>query len=568
MDIDILRIGRVVEVSGSKVTGALESTVENLYRTYKSRKYAVGQIGSIVKIVAGDRLVFGIVVALRMTEELFGSEGKKGKGVEKTLAADTKWLDIDLFGEGVRTGLGEREFDFQRGVATYPLPGQGIFVASIAELKQIYQRPNKASIHVGSLSQASALPVHFLIDELLGKHFAVLGTTGSGKSCAATVLLRAILERAPKAHIVLFDPHNEYRNAFKDKAECIDPTTLTLPHWLLNFEESIQLYIGKTEYSATNLTRILKEAMLKARRAFPTNTEIPSEHITVDTPVPYKLGALLDEIDTARNNVSGKQAQDPYNKIEQRIQALQQDKRFEFLIQHDDSVKDDLCELLEQYLRIPVSGKALSIIDLSGVPSDVMDVVVAVLCRMIFNFAVWSPRPVKIPVVLVCEEAHRYARGGSDAASASTKQALSRIAKEGRKYGVGLGLVSQRPSELSGTILSQCNTLVALRMNNKSDQEFVQRALPDSVRGLVDMLPILRTQEAFVVGEGVPVPVRFRFKDLPAENRPQSADVAFSKCWSEEVSNADTYVSDVVKRWRLQDRSSPTDATAGIDDDS
>ena len=565
MDTDILKIGRVVEVSGSKVTGALESTVENLYRTYKSRQYAVGQIGSIVKIAAGDRLVFGIVTALRMTEEPSRSESKK---IEKALTADTKWLDIDLFGEGVRTGLGEGEFDFQRGVATYPLPGQGIFVTSIAELEQIYQRPNKDSIHVGSLSQASALPVHLLVDELLGKHFAVLGTTGSGKSCATTVLLRAILECAPKAHIVLLDPHNEYRNAFSDKAECIDPTTLNLPHWLLNFEESIQLYIGKTEYSATNLTRILKEVMLKARRAFSADIEVPSEHITVDTPVPYKLGALLGEIEEARKDITPKGAQEPYNKIEQRIRALQQDKRFEFLIQHDDLVKDDLCELLRQYLRIPVSGKALSIIDLSGVPSDVMDVVVSVLCRLIFNFAVWSPRPVKIPVVLVCEEAHRYASGSSDAASESTRQALSRIAKEGRKYGVGLGLVSQRPSELSGTILSQCNTLVALRMNNKSDQEFVQRALPDSIRGLVDMLPILRTQEAFVVGEGVTVPVRFRFKDLPTENRPQSSDVAFSKCWSEEMPNADTYVSDVVKRWRLQDRSAPTDATTGINDDS
>ena len=564
MDIDILKIGRVVEVSGSKVTGALEGTVGNLYRTYKSRKYAVGQIGSIVKIVAGDRLVFGIVVALRMTEEPSGSEGKR---MEKIPAADTKWLDIDLFGEGVRTGLGEREFDFQRGVATYPLPGQGIFVASIAELKQIYQRPNKANIHVGSLSQASALPVHFLVDELLGKHFAVLGTTGSGKSCATTVLLRAILERAPKAHIVLFDPHNEYRNAFSDKAQCIDPTTLSLPHWLLNFEESVQLYIGKTERSATNLTRILKEVMLEARREFPTNDEISEEDITVDTPVPYKLGTLLEKVRAGKDNTST-QEKNAYTRIEQRIQVLKQDKRFEFLIQDDALVEDNLCKLLGQYLRIPISGKALSIIDLSGVPSDVMDVVVAVLCRMIFNFAVWSPRPVKIPVVLVCEEAHRYARRGSDAASESTKQALSRIAKEGRKYGVGLGLVSQRPSELSETILSQCNTLVALRMNNKSDQEFVQRALPDSIRGLVDMLPILRTQEAFVVGEGVAVPVRFRFKDLPAENRPQSADVAFSKCWSEEVSNADTYVSNVVKRWRLQDRSSPTDATAGVDGDS
>lgn len=564
MNIDILKIGRVVEVSGSKVTGALESTVENLYRTHKSRQYAVGQIGSMVKIAAGDRLVFGIVTALRMTEELSGNGGTR---VEKANLADSRWLDIDLFGEGVRTGLREGDFNFQRGVATYPLPGQSIFVASIVELKQIYQRPNKASICVGSLSQASALPVHLVVDDLLGKHFAVLGTTGSGKSCSTTVLLRAILGRTPEAHIILLDPHNEYRNAFPDKAECIDPTTLNLPHWLLNFEESAQLYLGKTERSATNLTGILKEVMLEVRKEFSADKVMPGEHITVDTPVPYELGALQRVCEQRKEDASAKQ-KEPYAKIIQRIQALRADRRFEFLIQPDDKVNDNLCDLLALYLRIPVSNKALSIIDLSGVPSDVMDVVVAVLCRIIFNFSVWSPRPVKTPVVLVCEEAHRYARRGADTALASTKQALARIAREGRKYGVGLGLVSQRPSELSETILSQCNTLIALRMNNESDQSFVQRALPDSIRGLADMLPTLRTQEALAVGEGTIVPVRFRFNDLPVENRPQSADVAFSECWSSEVSDADTYVRNVVKRWRLQDRSLTADSTADASGDS
>ena len=565
MDINILKIGRVVEVSGSKVTGMLESTVENLYRTYKSRQYAVGQIGSVVKIAVGDRLVFGIVTALRMTEAL---SVNGDTGAEKSNFSDSKRLDIDLLGEGVRTGLSERDFDFQRGVATYPLPGQDIFVASVSELEQIYQCPNKASICVGSLSQAAALPAHFVLDDLLGKHFAVLGTTGSGKSCSTTVLLRSILERTPKAHIILLDPHNEYRNAFSDKAECIDPTTLNLPHWLLNLEESAQLYLGKTERSATNLFGTLKEVMLEVRREFSAGAVMPDEHITVDTPVPYTLEALLKVCEQRINDASNKQEQDPYIKISQRIQTLREDKRFEFLVQPDDLVKDNLCELLAQYLRIPVSNKALSIIDLSGVPSDVMDVVVAVLCRMVFNFSVWSPRPVEVPVVLVCEEAHHYARRGADTVLISTKQVLERIAKEGRKYGVGLGLVSQRPSELSETILSQCGTLIALRMNNESDQNFVRRALPDSIRGLADMLPTLRTQEALAVGEGIAVPVRFQFNDLPVENRPQGADVAFSKCWSSEVSNADTYVHNVVKRWRLQDRSVPESFAADASDDS
>ena len=305
-------------------------------------------------------------------------------------------------------------------------------------------------------------------------------------------------------------------------------TTLNLPHWLLNFEESVGLYIGRTEHAATSQTNILKDAMLEARREFGV-VGVERESITVDTPVPYKIGTLISFIEKARASMTSQAKQEPYLKIENKLRSLKQDKRFSFLIQPDADVSDDLKDILAKYLRIPVSGKPLSIIDLSGVPSDVVDVVVSVLCRMIFDFAVWSPRPVQVPVLLVCEEAHRYAPRRDDAAFHPTKRALSRIAKEGRKYGVGLGLISQRPSELSESILSQCNTLIALRMSNEQDQNFVQRALPDSVRSLVNVLPTLRTQEALVVGEGTVVPVRLRFNDLPEENRPQSADVPFAE---------------------------------------
>ena len=553
----ILKIGRVVEVSGSKVTGALEGTVEDLYRTFKSRRYTVGQVGSIVKIEAGDKLVFGVVTALRMTETLLDGAATAGA---IDAAPDAKWLEIELFGEALRTGLGESDFDFHRGVVTYPLPGQGIFVTSIAELARIYHKPDKSSIHVGTLSQASSLPVYLLTDELLGKHFAVLGTTGSGKSCTVTVLLRSILGVAPKAHMILLDPHNEYRRAFPDSAETIDPTTLNLPHWLLNFEESIELFIGRTEHAATSQTNILKDAMLAARRDFELSG-IASEKVTVDTPVPYKLSKLIENIDASMPPQSSKQ--EPYIKIKNKVETLRQDRRFSFLIRPDEAVDDELATIVGQYLRIPVSDKPLSIIDLSGVPSDVVDVVVSVLCRMIFDFAVWSPRPVQVPIVLVCEEAHRYAPHRVDAAFQPTRQALARIAKEGRKYGVGLGLISQRPSELAESILSQCNTLIALRMSNEQDQNFVQRALPDSVRSLVNVLSTLRTQEALVVGEGSVVPVRMRFNDLAEEHQPQSTDVHFGRCWENETTSGE-YVEDVVRRWRLQER--PPIAGVNADD--
>ncbi len=172
----------------------------------------------------------------------------------------------------------------------------------------------------------------------------------------------------------------------------------------------------------------------------------------------------------------------------------------------------------------------------------------------------------QVPVVLVCEEAHRYAPRREDAALQPTKQALSRIAKEGRKYGVGLGLISQRPSELSESILSQCNTLIALRMSNEQDQNFVQRALPDSVRSLVSILPTLRTQEALGVGEGTVVPVRLRFNDLDEAHRPQSADVPFAALWEDDAADRENYVASVVRRWRRQERPPIMALTEGVSD--
>lgn len=549
MSAEILRVGRVIEVSGSKVIGELESSVEDLYRTYKSRRYTVGQVGSIVRIEAGDKLVFGLVTALRMAEVAIAERSHDRKILERS--SDAKWLEIELFGEGLRSGISENDFTFERGVVTYPLPGQPIFVATVGELSRIYNRPDKPSIHIGSLSQSTGLPVYLMINELLGKHFAVLGTTGSGKSCSVTVLLQAILEAAPSGHIILLDPHNEYCKAFGTKAEVIDPTTLNLPHWLLNFEECSELFVGKSEYAATSQTNILKEAILSARRSYGT-AGIPADGITVDTPVPYTLGEVLAAIELQAAGLSASK-RESHDKIIGKIKSMQADKRFSFLVLPDADVTDSLTDIIKLYLRIPVGDKPISIIDLSGVPSDVVDVVVSVLCRMVFDFAVWSPRPVKVPILLVCEEAHRYAPRSDAAAFQPTKQALARIAKEGRKYGVSLGLISQRPSELAETILSQCNTLIALRMSNEQDQHFVQRALPDAVRSLIDSLPTLRAQEALIVGEGTVVPVRVRFSDLPEDSRPHSADVPFATLWSADTAD-DAYVSDIVRRWRQQER--------------
>ncbi|PIV21308.1 MAG: ATPase [Deltaproteobacteria bacterium CG03_land_8_20_14_0_80_45_14] len=546
MNDDILRIGHVIEVDGFKTVGKLEASISDLYRTHRSRKYAVGQVGSIVKIESGDLLIFGVLTSLRMAEV----EGRKDIFSGRTELTNAKWIEIELFGQGLRTGIAEAEFSFERGISTYPLPGQPIYLATVEELRRVYEKPDKATVKVGSVSRARGLPVHLILDELIGKHFAILGTTGSGKSCSVALILNAIIEQYPHAHIILLDPHNEYSNAFADRAEFIDITSLEIPHWLLNLEESIGLFVGKTEFAATSQTNILKDAILKARQEFPGGP-LPTEKITVDTPVPYTLGRLIENIKTAKPSQESKA--ESYYKILNKINILVDDKRFSFLLAPDEGTKDNLSELITRFLRIPDACKPVSIVDLSGVPSDVVDVVVSVLCRTVFDFALWNKRRRDTPLLLVCEEAHRYAPRGEEAAFQPTKKALARIAKEGRKYGVGLALVTQRPSELSESILSQCNTIIALRMSNEQDQHFVQRALPESVRSLVDALPTLRTREALVVGEGTSVPVRMLFNRIPESRRPRSADVPFAQAWSKEISD-NSIVTETVRRWREQKR--------------
>ncbi|RMH34914.1 MAG: DUF87 domain-containing protein [Gammaproteobacteria bacterium] len=546
MSQNVLRIGRVIQVDGSRIIGELEASVDDLYRTYKSRKYTIGQVGSIVKIESGDLLIFGIVISLRM-EEIDSTQGNTSGRTESS----AKWMEIELFGQGHKTGLGEAEFLFERGISSYPLPGQEIHLATVDELRRIYAKPDRPTIKVGSVGQARGLPVHLLTNELLGKHFAILGTTGAGKSCAVALLIHRIIEEYPHSHIILLDPHNEYHRAFGEKAEIIDQTSLEIPHWLLTIEESIALFIGRTEHAATNQANILKDAILRARKSFFAQAE-PTKKITVDTPVPYKLGDLVKNIEEEKGKLSPSKSES-HVKILSKIRTLQEDKRFEFLLRPDNNVCDNLAGLLGRLFRIPDQGKPLTIIDLSGVPSDVVDVVVSVLCRTIFDFALWNPRRSEIPLFLVCEEAHRYAPRSQEASFQPTKRALARIAKEGRKYGVGLALVTQRPSELSESILSQCNTIIALRMSNEQDQHFVRRALPDSVRSLVDALPALRTREALVVGEGTAVPVRMVFDEIPEDRRPHSADVPYAEAWKKECGN-DEMVRDVVERWRNQQR--------------
>ncbi len=530
----LVKTGYVTSISGAQVTGVLvqDATAKPL------------QIGALVKVLTSQSIAFGVINGLTIENPSTPPE-----------PTDRRRIEVDLFGEAL---ISDKDlavgggFSFQRGVSIYPALGAPIYEATRNELAQIYAKPSATNIEVGTLHQDTSLPVYVMSDELLGKHFAVLGTTGSGKSCSLAVILRSVLDHHPWGHVLLLDPHNEYSRAFGDRAEVITPDNLQLPYWLLNFEELVEVLCSPDRVARQAESAILKQAVVEAKRNF-MGENAQANFVTVDTPLPYQLSSLSHLIQKEMGAFEKAEQSTPYLRLIARIESLRSDKRFAFMFS-GLKVTDTMADVIARIMRIPVEDKPVTIFDLSGVPSEIVEVVVSLMCRMIFDFAIWSPREDSIPVLVVCEEAHRYIPRDRNDAFEPTRDAISRIAKEGRKYGVSLCLVTQRPSELDETILSQCNTIFALRMSNDKDQEFVRKVLPESAMGMLNALPALRSQEAVVVGEGVTLPLRLRFKNLAADQRPQSDTAVFSTSWQSQDQPDWDLIYETIERWRHQVR--------------
>jgi DNA helicase HerA-like ATPase len=489
------------------------------------------RIGDMVKVTDGPRTVVGTIGEVRYSQDANES---------------SRVFVVDLLGEIVRKP--GKEPAFMRGVSIYPRPGDDVYTAEPSDLEAIYTEPSRASIAVGALHHDPDRPACVLTDELLNMHFAVLGTSGSGKSCTISLLLQAVLDNHPNAHVVLFDPHNEYATAFPDRSEVISVDTLNLPLWLFNLEELVSVLVrGGSEREQESQAIILKDAVIWARRHY-AGDDFGTTPITADTPVPFRMHELVRYINDEMGRLSKPDSSIPYLRLRTRIESLRGDRRYAFLFASEE---DSLAEIIARLLRMPVNGKPLTIVDLSGVPSEIADVVVSVLTRVIFDFSMWSRRDRMPPILLVCEEAHRYVPADERIGFAETARMITRVAKEGRKYGVSLALVSQRPSELSAPALAQCGTVFALRLGSEADQQFIARTVPDVARGMLGALPSLPTQQAIVSGEGVRIPMRIRFNDLPESRRPRSESAQFSKAWQHD--DADQwFIQDGIERWRSQ----------------
>jgi len=524
-----IRIGRIIAVSASQAVALIEKS------DTQDRAWPV-EMGALVKLHTKLSTVYGMVSGLRVPLPSLGPSDQELKVVE-----------LELAGEAIRDANGDPG-PFRRGVSAHPALDEPVYLASPADLALVYARPSVATAKIGTLHQDSSVPAYVLTNELFGKHFSVVGTTGSGKSCVVATILSAVIERNPNAHVMLIDPHGEYASAFGEQGLVLSPGNgLYLPFWLFNFEEIVEIVLSSDRHPEQ--AKILGDAVLGAKQAYFAKAGLDKTG-TVDTPVPYRLSDVQRFLDAAMGSLNRPENVGAYQAVGARLQALQADARYSFVFGHRLTVRDELSAILSQLLRIPVDGKPITILDVSGIPSEVLNVVVSVLCRLTFDFALWSESPV--PVTIVCEEAHRYAPRDTGLGFEPAKRALSRIAKEGRKYGVSLCVVTQRPSDLAPGLLSECNTIFALRMTNAVDQEIIRGAVPEASHGLMDFLPALRNGEAIAAGEGVSMPMRVCFDPLPDGRCPKSATASFTSAWSQESEAAQ--VERVVERWRRGER--------------
>lgn len=530
-EITMAHMGFVTSIDGSKVhLGLLGGD---------GRPNIRATVGHFVQIQAGAARLVGVITTL-------SSGGDRG-------GPSSAYASLDLLGEFIVEAGAKR---FRRGVACYPAIGDGVSLLAPADLRVVYEVSASNVVAIGTLVQDPDTPACIKIDDLLSKHFAVLGTTGVGKSSGVAVILDQVMRAQRKVRIFLLDVHNEYANCFGEQANVITPRNLKLPFWFFNLEEIADVIYGgrpPVDEEIEILADVIPLAKLKyaqykeaSERQTIKRSNGKNAGYTVDTPVPYMLQDLIALVDERMGRLENRVTRMHFHRLITRIEAIRNDPRYGFMFENANVGGDMMGEILAHLFRLEPDGRPMTIMQLGGLPMEVVDAVVCVLCRLAFEFGIWSEGA--IPLLFVCEEAHRYASADRAIGFTPTRRALSRIAREGRKHGVYLGLVTQRPAELDPTIMSQCSTLFAMRMTNDRDQAILAAAVSDAVN-LLTFVPSLGTGEVIAFGEGVPMPARFTFRPLQPERQPRN-DMS-ARLMDDGVAIAGAgFVGAVVERWR------------------
>lgn len=577
-------IGHVDSVKGGVVTIRLRDDIPN-FMMVDGRSYRIGQVGAFLRIPLGYTQLYAVCT-------LVGAAAAPQKDAPASQPGH-KWLSATLFGESIG-GI------FERGVSQYPTIEDEVHLVSSQDMRVIYgSTKEERAITVGHIAAASGISGNLDLGRLVTRHSAVVGSTGSGKSNLLAVLLEAIATQGfPSARILVIDPHGEYGSAVgqygrvfrikpdKEKGEL----PLFVPYWALPFDELQAIALGQMQPGSE--TAIRDEITARKKDAIKHFADKPPDAaITADSPIPFSLKKLWFDLDDfERQTFKDKErtipcdkmrngnaeelipnqypapnpgSKEPYahprpRNIGKQLELMRsrlQDSSFAFLFQPGDDLlpnldgkaNSDLHSLIQSWIG---HDKPLTVLDVSGLPTEVLSTVVGTLIRIVYDLLYWAlDLPISgrnQPLLIVLEEAHLFLPEGGDS---SAHRTISRIAKEGRKYGVGLCVVTQRPGEIESTVLSQCGTMIALRLTNSSDRSKVESAMPDDLGALSGMLPALRTGEGIVLGEAMPIPSRIQF--FKARKRPRGDDPDMPDAWRKERPNGDEYMS-ALNNWRHQ----------------
>jgi uncharacterized protein len=582
----ITEIGEIDSINGNSISVKLFDNIKSNMPIIDGIVYRVGQIGSFIRIPLGYANLYGIVTQIgsaAIPESLREAVAKDYDHLK-----NTKWINIVLAGEQV----GKK---FERGVTQYPTTGDKVHLVTVQDLDIVYGGYEDASsITVGNISVSESLDAKIDLDKLISRHCAIVGSTGSGKSNSVSVLLQSIAnKRFLSSRILIIDPHGEYNDALLNHSKVIgvssskEDNKLQIPFWALSFNELIKIFAGNlTDQNREYIREKVVEAKIKSVEK--NTIDVSKESITADSPIPFSIKKLWFELDdferktflADRITVTAKIAEGDIETLKsneyphaglgnsapflnQKAKGLLSfldsmrnklsDSSYSFLFSpgkltpdSDGAIKEDLDSMLFKWLG---NDLPVTILDLSGVPSEVMSSISGTLLKIIYDGLFWGVNT-KVggknqPLLIVLEEAHSYLKAGEHSISSRTVQM---IAKEGRKYGVGLLLVTQRPSELDETVLSQCGTMIALRMNNSKDRGHVRSAVQDELQSMVDLLPSLRTGEAIISGEAVKLPSRIKFFKIA--NAPKSSDPKASENWLKTIENPQEEYKRLVKSWR------------------
>lgn len=555
-------IGYVVDVQGNLLMATLVEDDQGHAPivTIGDEDVLVGQLGSYVAVKQNE--VHLITIVTRMTEqEALAAPSIATPGDDAARLPFAKRI-ARLTPVGSIIGDGH----FERGVAQYPTTGAEVHAIGSAEIAKMFDRFQSKGLAVGTLASHPSLKVCLDPTNLFGRHSAILGQTGSGKSWAVASLVQKTVAVMAKAHIIILDLHGEYcwkredgsrHYAFADSIiRHVDARDLEIPYWLMTYAELCDLLIEHSEREATNQTAFFRDCLLDGRQSENANATpaLGLSRVTVDTPIYFSLNDLLAKV-RAKNVERVGNRQGPmfgdFDRFLMRIESKLNDQRYDFLLKpRKRNTSVSLSALLRDFVGLGEPKRAVTVIDLSSVPFDVRPTVAAQIGRLAFEFNYWNPKYREFPILLVCEEAHAYIPRASESQFAGSRRSMERIAKEGRKYGVGLAVVSQRPHEVSETVLAQCGTFICLRITNPDDQGYVRSLVPESEGDLVSVLAGLGRGEALVLGEAVPLPTRLQFeKPNPT---PNSDDVDFYDKWRTGPDDLD--VDAIVKRWRSQER--------------